>query len=356
MKIVKYTAGVAMVAVVAYVMMMADCGKREHLRGEVEHKSISMSALTGKSNVVPIAVIGSGPAGLSAATYAGRSKHQTIVFEGHKPGGLLMDTTWVDNWPGSAPAMGPDIIEGLRTQAEKAGAIFLPYAVKSVDFSVWPYALTTEEGLTFYALSVVIATGATPKTLNVPGEKEYWGHGVTACAVCDAPFFRGEEVVVIGGGDSAVEQAIQLAPYAKKITVLIRKNRMRAAQSMQDRIKNYEHISLHYHVDVLEIVGNNEGVTGVKLYNNKTENEEFLPATGVFLAIGHTPNSSMFKDKLEVEFDGYIRTMSKSQETSVSGVFVPGKWKTTIIVRLALLQVAVLWLPSINRILKQYWL
>ncbi len=330
MKTAKYTASIGLFAVVVYFMMVCgcECPRRDHLDYHVRsdrHKSISMTALTGKQNVVPIAIIGSGPAGLSAGIYAARSKHQTVVFEGHKPGGLLMDTTMVDNWPGRPPTLGPDIIEGLRVQAEKAGALFLPYTIAKVDLSVWPYELTTEEGDVFYALSVVIATGATPRTLGVPGEKEYWGHGVTACAVCDAPFFKGEDVVVIGGGDSAIEQAIQLAPYARKITVLIRKNRMRAAQSMQERLKNYEHISLKYHVDVIEICGNVQGVNGVKIYNNQKETEEFMPVTGVFLAIGHDPNSGMFKDIIERDFTGYIRTMSKSQETSVAGVFAAGE-------------------------------
>lgn len=322
MKTSAYMASIGIIAVVAIVM--GDCGDYPK-KGHSGHKSISMTALTGKSNVVPIAIIGSGPAGLSAAMYAGRSKHHTVVFGGHKPGGLLMDTTWVDNWPALPHFMGPDIIERLHTQVESTGVMFLPDAIAAVDFSTWPYSLTTEDGVVFHALTVVIATGATPRTLGIPGEKEYWGHGVTACAVCDAPFFRNEEVVVIGGGDSAVEQAIQLAPYASKITVLIRKNRMRAAQSMQDRLKNYQHISLRYHVDVLEIMGNNDEVTGVKLYNNKTEREEFLPATGVFLAIGHDPNSKLFEGLLDLEFGGYIRTMSKSQETSVAGVFAAGE-------------------------------
>lgn len=329
MKTAKYTASIGLVAVVVYFMMVCGCeAKKEHVDEHVRsdrYKSISMTALTGKNNVIPIAIIGSGPAGLSAAIYAARSKHQTVVFEGHKPGGLLMDTTMVDNWPGKPPTMGPDIIEGLRIQAEKAGALFLPYTIAKVDFSVWPYQLTSEEGAVFYALSVVVATGATPHTLGVPGEQKYWGHGVTACAVCDAPFFKGEDVVVIGGGDSAVEQGIQLAPYARKITVLVRKNRMRAAQSMQERLKNYDHISLKYHVEVLEICGNEHEVTGVKLYNSQKETEEFLPVTGVFLAIGHAPNSELFKDEVERDFGGYIRTMSKTQETSVAGVFAAGE-------------------------------
>lgn len=321
----RYTASVSMMALVAYFVMIGGCIEKEPVKGGTGKRSISMTALEGKSNVVPIAVIGSGPAGLSAATYAGRSKHPTVVFEGRKPGGLLMDTTMVDNWPGSPPTMGPDIINGLRMQADNAGAIFLPNTIEKVDFSVWPYAMTTDEGVVFHALTVVIATGATPRTLGVPGEQEYWGHGVTACAVCDAPFFKDEEVVVIGGGDSAVEQAIQLAPYAKKITVLVRKNRMRAAPTMQDRLKSYDHIKLKYHVEIREICGDGEQVTGVKLYNNKTDSVDLLPVSGVFLAIGHDPNSSLFKDSLEMKFGGYIATMEKTQETSVSGVFAAGE-------------------------------
>ena len=331
MKPARYIASFGIAAAVVYFMMMGscECTKKEHLddhtRSPDRYKSVTMTALTGKNNIIPIAIIGSGPAGLSAGIYAARSKNQTVIFEGHLPGGLLMETTIVDNWPGKPPTEGPVIIEDLRIQAERAGVLFLPDTIAKVDFSVWPYKLTTEEGMAFYALSVVIATGATPRKLGVPGELKYWGHGVTACAVCDAPFFKGEDVVIVGGGDSAIEQATQLAPYARSITILVRKNRMRAAQSMQERIQSYDHISLKYHVEIREICGDAQGVTGVTLYNSQKEAEEFLPVTGVFLAIGHDPNSELFKDALERDFAGYIRTMSKTQETSVAGVFAAGE-------------------------------
>jgi thioredoxin reductase (NADPH) len=313
------------VAVVVYFMMIGDCGHKEQFKRDASHKSISMTALTGKPNLVPIAIIGSGPAGLSAAMYAGRARHHTVIFDGPLKGGLLTNTTWVDNWPALPHYMGPEIIDKLRGQVESTGVMFLPKTVSSVDFSVWPYTLTTEDGIAFHVLAVVIATGATPRKLGVLGEEKYMGYGVSSCAKCDGPFFKDKEVVVIGGGDSAVEQAIELAPWAKKVTVLIRKNRMRAAQSMQDRLKNYDHVSLRYHVDIQEICGDGEEVTGVKIYNNKTESVEFLPVSGVFLAIGHDPNSALFANSLELEFGGYIRTMNKSQETSVPGVFAAGE-------------------------------
>lgn len=341
MKKIKYAATFAMVTIGVYLLIgYESCTKNHHhefdhgamteaefrLHHEDFCKSIHMSSLSDKENIIPIAVIGSGPSGLSAGMYGARSKHTTVVFEGDKPGGLLMDTTMVENWPGSPPTMGPDIIQGLRDQAERSGALFFSETISEIDFSAWPYTLKTDDGQTYNALSVVIATGAKPRKLGVPGEEEFWGHGVTSCALCDGPFYRNEEVVVVGGGDSAVEEAIQLAPYAKKITVLVRKNRMRAAASMQDRLQNYPHISIKYHVQISRIVGNEEdGVMGVELYNEKTQQLEMYPAKGIFLAIGHEPNSQIFAGQLDMTHAGYITIFGKSQSTSVPGVFAGGE-------------------------------
>ncbi len=204
--------------------------------------------LKNKKNIVSMAVIGSGPAGLSAAIYGARFNRYTVVFEGDKPGGLLTETTEVENWPGKESVLGPELVGDIKKQALKLGAIFSSQTIEAVDFSSWPYRLRTQDGKTINALSVVISTGARPKLLGLASEQEYMGRGVSSCATCDAPFFQGEEVIVVGGGDSAVEEAIQLSQYAKKVTVLVRKGAMRSAPMMQDRLIEYPHIKVRYNV------------------------------------------------------------------------------------------------------------
>jgi thioredoxin reductase (NADPH) len=287
-------------------------------------RTISMDNLAGKRNLMPIVVIGSGPAGLMAALYGERGGKKTFVIEGNKPGGLLMETTGVENWPGEKLILGPQIISKLMEQVTHQGVTFVADAIQSIDISSWPYKLSTQNGQEFYALTIIIATGASPRMLGVPGEQEYWGLGVTACAVCDGAFFKGEDVVVIGGGDSAVEEAIQLAVYARKVTILVRKGAMRAAASMQNRLTSYDKISIKYNVDIREIVGDGNKVTGIKLYNNETKNEELMPTDGVFLAIGHVPNTSFLKGVVPLDEQGYIQLKGRTQATKVPGIFAAG--------------------------------
>lgn len=281
--------------------------------------------LQNKQNIVSIAVIGSGPAGMMAGVYGSRAFRDTVVFEGDKPGGLLMDTTDVENWPGETAINGPDIMIKLREQAKNLGTYFLQESVEYVDFTQWPYKLITDNGLEFYALTVIIATGATPRRLGIPGEAENWGSGVSACAVCDAPFFKGLEVMVVGGGDSAVEEAMQLAPYAKKVTIIVRKEAMRAAASMQERLNNYPNISVIYNVELTEVLDNQKGlVTGVKVFNNAKNSTEIMPVDGVFLAIGHDPNTQIFKGKIPMDSFGHINVIDRTQKTEIPGVFAAG--------------------------------
>ncbi len=272
---------------------------------------------------MPVAVVGSGPAGLMAAIYTARGGKDTFVIEGNKPGGLLMDTTEVENWPGAVSIQGQEIIAGLKEQAVYQGVKFVSDAVENIDTAKWPYTIHTENGQTFKALTIIVATGANPRKLGVPGEQEYWGAGVTACAVCDAPFYKGEDVVVIGGGDSAVEEAIQLAAYAKKITILVRKDRMRAAESMQDRLKQYDQIQVRYNVDIHRVLGD-QFVTGVELYDNKADQIITMPTSGVFLAIGHDPNSQIVKGIVQIDTQGYITVKERTQKTSTRGIFAAG--------------------------------
>ncbi|MBA2307369.1 thioredoxin-disulfide reductase [Candidatus Dependentiae bacterium] len=280
-------------------------------------------------NIVPLVVIGSGPAGLSAAIYGARSSLYTLVFEGKTPGGQLTETTYVENWPGTPKLLGAELIGIARKQAERFGALFAQDSISEVDFSQWPFLLKTEEGHELHALAVVIATGAKPKMLSdtqkTPGEKEYWAHGVTTCAVCDAPFYKGKKVVVVGGGDSAVEEATYLTAYASSVTMLVRGPSMRAAPAMQARLKDSPTITVLYNTSIQEIVGNDTlSVNAVKIYDNKEKKSSTLDVEGVFLAIGHHPNSHVFKKWLSLDEEGYITVSSPSQQTTVKGVFAAG--------------------------------
>lgn len=275
-------------------------------------------------SVVPILVLGSGPAGLSAALYGARANIKTLVLEGNKPGGALMETSYIENWPGAKKILGSKLIGELKEQARSFGAEYFADAAASVDTNEWPFTVTTEGGKTVRALTLIVTTGSTPKTLGIPGEKEFWGKGVTTCAVCDAPFHEGNDVVVIGGGDSAVEEALQLAPYAKTVTVLVRKDFMRAAASMQDRLQEVENIKVQFNSELVEIKGDDAGVTHVVIKNNTTDETSTKKVTGVFLAIGHFPNSQLVKDSLALDANGYITLVGRSQHTSLPGIFSAG--------------------------------
>ena len=278
--------------------------------------------------VVPVVVIGSGPAGLSAALYAARSALYTVVFQGSKPGGQLTETTYVENWPGTPKLLGSDLIDQNRKQAEKFGALVVNDTVVSVDLSQWPFVIKTEEGAQIHALSLIIATGSNPRKLSdtrkVPGEQAFFGYGVTTCAVCDAPFYKGKNVVVVGGGDSAVEEATLLTSYAKQVTMLVRGSAMRAAPAMQARLKGSDKIKILYNTEVTEIIGDGDTVTGIRLLNSQDKQASLLEVSGVFLAIGHTPNSHLFKEYIAVDPEGYIIVGCRDQKTSLSGVFAAG--------------------------------
>ena len=277
-----------------------------------------------KNNILPVAIIGSGPAGLSSALYVSRGNVFTTVFQGSKPGGQLTGTSYVENWPGIQKMMGAEIINMLKEQAASFGATFSNDIVEKVDFSSWPYKLTTDSGKEIYALAVIIATGASPKKLNIEGEQEYWGKGVTTCAICDAPYHKGGQVVVIGGGDSAAEEALQLALYAKKVTMLVRGQTMRASASMQEKLKQYQNIEIMYNVGVNKILGDGAAVNSIEIIDNKTKQISKMPIGGVFLAIGHDPNTEIFKNFLKVDSTGYLIVKHPTQETSKHGVYAAG--------------------------------
>ena len=286
---------------------------------------VDLSHAVKLENVVPVAIIGSGPAGLSAALYIARAGMKAFLFGGPTPCGQLTQTTFIENWPGREKVLGIDLMHDIKRQAEFFGACIINDTITSVDFSVWPFIMKTEEGREFKALSVILATGAHPKTLSIPGEKKYWGKGVTTCAVCDAPFFVDKEVVVVGGGDSAAEEAFELAPYAKKVTVIVRGDSMRAAVAMQQRMAEYDNIEIQYNKQIKAIYGDDNNVQSVDVYDSKLNTLENRPMDGVFLAIGHTPNSEIFKKYLKVDDFGYVVMEGRSQAASVPGVFAAGE-------------------------------
>ncbi|MBW3594111.1 MAG: thioredoxin-disulfide reductase [Actinobacteria bacterium] len=269
-----------------------------------------------------VVIIGSGPAGLTAAVYAARANLQPLMIEGVEAGGQLMLTTEVENYPGFIDGiMGPELMERMRKQAGRFGTEFLTDNVTSVDFSTSPFEVKTSDQ-SFTAHSVIISTGASARMLGVPGEKELLGHGVSTCATCDGFFFRDQELLVVGGGDSALEEAIFLTKFASKVTVVHRRDTLRASKIMQDRALNNPKIDFIWDSVLTEIFGNGK-VAGARLKNVRTGDESEIAAGGVFVAIGHTPNSSLFEGQLELS-GGYIVTKREGTETSVPGVFAAG--------------------------------
>ena len=269
-----------------------------------------------------VAIIGSGPAGLTAAVYAGRADLHPVMIEGIEAGGQLMLTTDVENYPGFIDGiMGPELMERMRKQAGRFGTEFVTDNVTSVDFSKTPFEVRTSDQ-TFTADSVIISTGASAKMLGVPGERELLGHGVSTCATCDGFFFKEKELLIVGGGDSAMEEAIFLTKFASKVTVVHRRDSLRASKIMQQRAFDNPKIEFVWDSVISEIFGNGK-VAGGRVKNLKTGEEREIPAGGVFVAIGHTPNTALFEGQLDLS-GGYIVTPGDNTQTSVPGVFAAG--------------------------------
>jgi thioredoxin reductase (NADPH) len=271
-------------------------------------------------------VVGSGPAGCAAALYGARASMSTLVITGDTIGGQLIGSHEVENWPGIIKKSGAEIMEDLHAQVQSFGAAFLYDAVVDIDVSQQPFLLTTRENGIIHARSVILATGSTPKLLNVPGEDLYWGNGVSSCAVCDCFLFKNKEVIVVGGGDSAIEEALQLAGYATHVTLVVRGPALRAAPHGQEKLKEYsDKISMRYNSVITEIVGDDEqGVTGVMMRDVITGQESFFATDGVFLAIGHTPNTQFFGQVITLDATGHVSLAGRSQATNIPGVFVAG--------------------------------
>jgi thioredoxin reductase (NADPH) len=276
-----------------------------------------------------VVIIGSGPAGLTAAIYAARADMNPLVIEGPQPGGQLTITTEVENYPGFADGIqGPELMDQFRKQAERFGTEFLTEWIETVDLSRRPFKLLTEAH-EIVAETLIIASGASAKWLGIPGEapapEGLGGLGVSACATCDGFFFKGKKIVVVGGGDTAMEEATFLTRYASRVTVVHRRESLRASKIMQDKAMKNEKIDFIWNTEVREILGSPEtGVTGVKLYDTRKGEESVFDCEGVFVAIGHQPNTGLFKDWLEMDEIGYLKTAGRSMATNVPGVFACG--------------------------------
>ena len=270
-------------------------------------------------------IIGSGPAGYSAAIYAARADLKPVMITGMQMGGQLTQTTDVENYPGyPGGVMGPEMMEDFRKQAERFGTDIRFGYVSSVDFSGSIHKVVVDENKTILADTVIISTGASAKWLGLPSEEKYNGFGVSACAVCDGFFFKNQDVVIVGAGDTAAEEATYLAKLCKKVTMLVRRDEFRASKTMVNRVLNTPNIEILYNTDTKEILGDGKNVTAVKVVNNITNEEIDIPATGFFVAIGHKPNTDIFKNWLEMDEVGYLITKPDSTATDIKGVFVCG--------------------------------
>ena len=270
-----------------------------------------------------VIIVGSGPAGLTAAIYAARANLNPLMIEGEEVGGQLMTTTDVENYPGFAKGiMGPDLMIETKKQAERFGTRFVSQNVTKVDFSSQPFKVWVGDK-EYQSKSIIISTGASAKYLGLENERRLLGRGVSACATCDGAFFRDVEVCIVGGGDTAMEEALFLTRFASKVHVLHRREEFRASKVMADRVKGHEKIEIHWNTELKDVLGD-KAVTGIKYYNSKTDETKEMNVEGVFIAIGHKPNTDIFKDFIDTNDVGYIQTKADSTYTNVQGVFACG--------------------------------
>lgn len=274
---------------------------------------------------VKVLIIGSGPAGYTAAIYAARAGLNPVLYTGGTPGGQLTTTNDVENFPGYPDGInGPQMMMDLQKQAERFGTKIHYGVVTAVDFSGYPLKVTVDEKEEISAESVIIATGASAKYLGLPSEQLYMNKGVSACAVCDGYFYRGKEVAVVGAGDSAAEESTYLAKLCTKVHLIVRRDEMRASKIMQQRVLNTPNIEIHWNTETEEIIGDEAGVNGIKVVDNKTGQKKTIPVQGFFLAIGHKPNTDIFRNIIDMDETGYIKVVPGSTKTNVEGVFAVG--------------------------------
>jgi thioredoxin reductase (NADPH) len=274
-----------------------------------------------KTNVL---IVGSGPAGYTAAIYASRANLNPILYQGIQPGGQLTITTEVENYPGYPEGiMGPQMMMDFEAQAKRMGADIRWGMVTSIDFSKRPYIATIDEEHTIESDVIIIATGASAKWLGLESEQRLNGHGVSACAVCDGFFFKGKDVAIVGAGDTACEEALYLSKICNKVSMLIRKDSMRASKVMQDRVLKTSNIEVLWNTETIEILGEHK-VESMRVLNNKTNQESTIPVQAFFVAIGHQPNSDLFKEVLDLDDHGYILTTPGTSKTNMPGIFACG--------------------------------
>jgi thioredoxin reductase (NADPH) len=273
-----------------------------------------------------VLIIGSGPAGYTAAIYASRAMLDPVLVQGMEPGGQLTTTTEVENWPGDTEVQGPDLMVRMEAHAKAMGTEIIGDLITDLDLSKRPFTAKGDSGTTYTADAVILATGARAKWLGLDSEEKYKGFGVSACATCDGFFYRGDEIVVIGGGNTAVEEALFLTKFASKVTLIHRRDELRAEKILENRLlKNEKIVPMWFH-ELVEVIGENDplGVTGVKVKHTKTGEITEIPCKGVFVAIGHAPASELVTGQLETHMGGYVVTKPGSTETSIPGVFAAG--------------------------------
>jgi thioredoxin reductase (NADPH) len=271
-----------------------------------------------------VLIIGSGPAGYTAAIYAARAGLNPILYQGNQPGGQLTVTTDVENYPGySEGVQGPQMMRDFQQQARRFGTTIYAANVTAVDFSTYPCQVTIDDQHTVKAKAIIIATGAAAKWLGLPSEKRLNGKGVSACAICDGFFFKGQEVAVVGGGDSAAEEASYLSNICSRVYMFVRKDKLRASAILQQRVMRKPNIKILWQTEVDEILGV-KAVMGVRVVNNQTQQKQEIPLQGLFVAIGHQPNTAMFAPYLNLDTQGYIQTVPGTTQTNISGVFAAG--------------------------------
>lgn len=284
-----------------------------------------------ESTHTKVLIIGSGPAGYTAAIYAARANLSPVLVQGLQPGGQLTITTDVENYPGFADVIqGPWLMEQMQAQAEHVGTELVYDLITDIDLSKRPFTAKADSGKTFTADTVIISTGATARWLGLPSEKEFMNKGVSACATCDGFFYRGKEVAIVGGGNTAVEEALFLTNFCSKVTLIHRRDELRAEKMMSERLFENEKIEVIWDTVVAEVLGDDTGMTGLRLKNVKSGEESQLEAAGMFVAIGHDPATKLFKGQLEMDDEGYLITAPDSTATSIPGVFAAGDVKDKV--------------------------
>lgn len=279
-----------------------------------------------KKEIYDVTIMGSGPAGLTAAIYTARANLEPVLFEGPQPGGQLTITTDVENFPGFPEGiLGPELMNQMRSQAQRFGLESHIAYIEDVDITTRPMTVTLDDGTKFKTHTLIVASGASARLLGLERESYLMGYGVSTCATCDGYFYRGKEVVIIGGGDSAVEEAMFLTKFATKVTIIHRRDELRASKIMQDRAFANPKIEFLWNTEVIDILGSREeGVSGLRVRNNQTDEVSDFACDGAFVAIGHIPNTKVFQGKLKTNEDGYIITEPGSTRTSVPGIFAVG--------------------------------